>query len=79
MFPMIDFDDMELMQLQFCMQQTQKQMSMGGEIRRHASITKKIEEEMQRRKETKGSYTPENVKKQIEQELLDLIKRRGDS
>ena len=76
---MIEFDDMELMQLQFCMQQTQKQMSMGGEIRRHASITKKIEEEMQRRKETKGSYTPENVKKQIEQELLDLIKRRGDS
>ena len=28
-------------------------MSMGGEIRRHASITKKVEDEMQRRKETK--------------------------
>ncbi len=73
---MLEFDDMELFQLQFCMKQTQNQMSMGGEIRRHASITKKIEEEMQRRKETKGSYTSENVKKQLEQELLNLIKRR---
>ena len=73
---MLEFDDMELMQLQFCMQQTQKQMSMGGEIRRHASISKKIEEEMQRRKETNGSYTPENVKKQLEEELRELLKRR---
>jgi len=37
----IDFDDMELMQLKFCMDQTKGQMSMGGEIRRHASITEK--------------------------------------
>ena len=73
---MIDFDDMELMQLQFCMKQTKGQMSMGGEIRRHASITKKIEEEMQRRKETKGSYTPENVRLQLEEELRELLKRR---
>ena len=51
-------------------------MSMGGEIRRHASITKKIEEEMQRRKETKGSYTPENVRLQLEEELRELLKRR---
>ena len=49
---------------------------MGGEIRRHASISKKIEEEMQRRKETNGSYTPENVKKQLEEELIELLKRR---
>lgn len=76
---MIEFDDMELMQLKFCMDQTKNQMSMGGEIRRHASITKKIEEEMQHRKETKGSYTPENVKKQLEEELLNLIKNRGES
>jgi|TARA_B100000085_G_scaffold242039_1_gene233202 hypothetical protein len=73
---MLEFDDMELMQLQFCMQQTEKQMSMGGEIRRHASITKKIEEEMQHRKETKGSYTPENVRLQLEEELRELLKRR---
>ena len=43
---MLKLDDMELFQLQFCMQQTKGQMSMGGEIRRHASITKKIEDEM---------------------------------
>ena len=73
---MLEFDDMELMQLQFCMQQTEKQMSMGGEIRLHASITKKIEEEMQHRKETKGSYTPENVRLQLEEELRELLKRR---
>ena len=73
---MLEFDDMELMQLQFCMQQTKGQMSMGGEIRRHASISKKIEEEMQRRKETKGSYTPENVRLQLEEELRELLKRR---
>lgn len=73
---MLEFDDMELFQLQFCMKQTQNQMLMGGEIRRHASITKKIEEEMQRRKETKGSYTPENVRLQLEEELRELLKRR---
>ena len=47
----IDFDDMELMQLKFCMDQTKSQMSMGGEIRRHASITEKVEAEMDRRRE----------------------------
>tara|TARA_B100000902_G_C26920816_1_gene721595 strand:+ start:335 stop:562 length:228 start_codon:yes stop_codon:yes gene_type:complete len=73
---MLKLDDMELMQLQFCMQQTKGQMSMGGEIRRHASITKKIEDEMARRKETKGSYTPEAVRLQLEEELRELLKRR---
>ena len=63
------FDDMELMQLQFCMSQTKKMMSMGGEIRRHASITQKIEEEMQRRKEATGAYTPEGVMRQLEEEI----------
>mgnify|MGYP003324954001 FL=1 len=72
---MLKLDDMELMQLQFCMQQTKGQMSMGGEIRRHASITKKIEDEMTRRKETKGSYTPEHVRLQLEEELRALMKQ----
>ena len=72
---MLKLDDMELMQLQFCMQQTKGQMSMGGEIRRHASITKKIEDEMARCKETKGSYTPEHVRLQLEEELRALMKQ----
>ena len=44
------FDDMELMQLEFCMKQTEDKMMMGGEIRRHESITQKIKEEMEDRK-----------------------------
>jgi len=66
------FDDMELMQLQFCMQQTKNQMSMGGEIRRHASITQKIEEEMERRKQETGAYTKEGLLSQLEKELERL-------
>ena len=45
---MLKLDDMELMQLQFCMQQT------------------------------KGSYTPEHVRLQLEEELRELLKRRDD-
>ena len=52
---MIEFDDMEHMQLKFCMDQNKNQMSMGGEIRRHASITEKVETEMNLRKEKRGS------------------------
>ena len=66
---MMQFDDMELMQLQFCMSQTKKMMSMGGEIRRHASITQKIEEEMKRRKEATGAYTPEGVLRQLDEDI----------
>ena len=66
---MIQFDDMELMQLQFCMSQTKKMMSMGGEIRRHASITQKIEEEMERRKSATGAYTREGVLRQLEEDI----------
>ena len=73
---MLEFDDMELMQLQFCLSQTKDQMSMGGEIRRHASITNKVEDEMRHRKETKGSYTPEHVRLQLEEELRALLKHR---
>ena len=69
---MIQFDDMELMQLQFCMSQTKKMMSMGGEIRRHASITQKIEEEMERRKSATGAYTTEGVLRQLEEQIDKL-------
>jgi hypothetical protein len=65
----MEFDDIELMQLQFCMSQTKKMMSMGGEIRRHASITKKIEEEMERRKNDNGSYTTEKILKDLDDQL----------
>ena len=69
---MLEFDDMELFQLQFCMQQTKNQMMMGGEIRRHASITQKIEEEMERRKNATGAYTREGVLRQLEKQIDDL-------
>ena len=65
----MQFDDMELMQLQFCMSQTKKMMSMGGEIRRHASITQKIEEEMERRKNATGAYTIEGVLRQLDEQI----------
>ena len=68
----MEFDDMDLMQLQFCMSQTKKMMSMGGEIRRHASITQKIEEEMERRKNATGAYTPEGVMKKLTEEIERL-------
>ena len=47
---MIKFDDMELLLLQLCMQMTKSKMFMGGDIRRHASITEKVKEEIGRRK-----------------------------
>jgi len=65
----MEFDDIELMQLQFCMSQTKKMMSMGGEIRRHASITKKIEEEMERRKNDNGSYTTEKLLRDLDDQI----------
>jgi len=68
------FDDMELMQLQFCMEQTKKQMSMGGEIRRHASITQKIEKEIERRKQETGAYTKEGLLRRLEEEMECLEK-----
>ena len=68
----MQFDDMELMQLQFCMQQTKKMMSMGGEIRRHACITQKIEEEMERRKQATGAYTREGLLRQLDDEIKRL-------
>lgn len=69
---MLEFDDMELMQLKFCMDQTKNQMSMGGEIRRHASITQKVEEEMEKRKEKRSAYTKEDVLRQLEEQIKKL-------
>jgi len=68
------FDDAELLQLEFCMKQTKNQMSMGGEIRRHASITQKIEKEMERRKQESGSYTKEDLLRRLEEQMNRLEK-----
>ena len=38
--------DMELLQLQLCMKMTKDKMFMGGDMRRHSSITKKVEDEI---------------------------------
>jgi hypothetical protein len=51
------------------MSETKKMMSMGGEIRRHASITQKIEDEMERRKQATGAYTREGILRQLEEEI----------
>jgi len=66
---MIEFDDIELMQLQFCMSETKKMMMHPSEHRRHASITKKIEDEMERRKNATGAYTREGILRQLEEQL----------
>ena len=66
---MLDFDDMELMQLQFCMKQTQKNMSMGGEIRRYNSIMEKIRVEMERRKNETGAYTTEGILRKLDEQI----------
>jgi len=43
-----------------------------SEHRRHASITQKIEEEMERRKEATGAYTREGVLRQLEEHIKRL-------
>ena len=45
----LEFDDMELLQLEFYVNEMQKNCSMGGEIRRHESIYHKIKKEQSRR------------------------------
>ena len=40
---MINFDYLELMQLKLCMDMTKDKMFMRGDMRRHASITEKVE------------------------------------
>ena len=46
---MIELDNIELLQLQLCLQMTKSKMFMGGDIRRHASITKKVNDALQER------------------------------
>ena len=74
---MIEFDDMELMQLKLCMDQTKNQMSMGGEIRRHASICEKVEAEMNLRKQKTGAYTKEKVLRDLEEQIKMMQKNLG--
>lgn len=69
---MIQFDDIELLQLQFCMKETKKLMSHPSEYERHASITQKVEREMESRKEETGAYTKEGVLRQL-QEHIDRL------
>jgi len=45
----LDFEDMELLQLEFYVNEMEKNCSMGGEIRRHESIYNKIKKEQSRR------------------------------
>ena len=45
----LDFDDMELLQLEFYVNEMEKSCSMGGELRRYQSIYTKIKKEQARR------------------------------
>ena len=74
---MLEFDDIELMQLKFCMDQTKSMIAHPSEHMRHASITKKVEDEMNRRREDKGTYTPEYVRLQLEDQLRKLRREMG--
>ena len=71
---MIEFDDIELLQLQFCMKETKKMMCHPSEHMRHASITEKVETEMKRRKEKTGSYTREGILRQLQEHINKLEK-----
>ena len=64
---MINFTDRELLQLQFCMNQTKKMMCHPSEYESHESIAQKVEDEMQLRRETTGAFTKEGVMRQLEQ------------
>ena len=46
---MINLDYPELLQIEFILKQTKDKMFMGGEIRRHASITQKVKDELYKR------------------------------
>ena len=69
---MINFTDRELLQLQFCMNQTKKMMCHPSEYESHASITQKVEDEMQIRRETTGAFTKEGVLRQLEQMIKQM-------
>ena len=69
---MINFTDRELLQLQFCINQTKKMMCHPSEYESHASITQKVEDEMQIRRETTGAFTKEGVMRQLEQMIKQM-------
>ena len=69
---MIIFSDRELLQLEFCMNQTKKMMCHPSEYESHASITQKVEDEMQIRRETTGAFTKEGVMRQLEQIIKQM-------
>ena len=69
---MINFTDRELLQLQFCINQTKKMMWHPSEYESHASITQKVEDEMQIRRETTGAFTKEGVMRQLEQMIKQM-------
>lgn len=71
---MIEFDDMELLQLQFCMSQTKKMMAHPSEHMRHASITEKVEAEMNHRREESGTYTREKILRDLEAQIKSMEK-----
>ena len=69
---MINFTDRELLQLQFCMNETKKMMCHPSEYESHASITQTVEDEMQIRRETTGAFTKEGVMRQLEQIIKQM-------
>lgn len=75
---MIEFDDIELLQLKFCMSETKKMMAHPSEHERHASISKKVDDEMERRKQATGAYTREGLLRQLEEDIKRLSQSRKD-
>ena len=69
---MIEFDDIELLQLKFCMSETKKMMAHPSEHERHASISKKVDDEMERRKQATGAYTREGLLRQLKEDIKRL-------
>ena len=58
---MINLDYPELLQLEFILKQTKDKMFMGGEIRRHASITQKVKDELYKREMGYDQYVSDHT------------------
>ena len=71
---MINFTDRELLQLEFCMNETKKMMCHPSEYESHASIAQKVKDEMQLRTEKTGAFTKEGVMRQLEQLIKQMEK-----
>ena len=56
------------------MSQTKKMMAHPSEHMRHASITKKVEDEMNRRREESGTYTREKILRDLEAQIKSMEK-----